>query len=88
MRALDKQHRDAEKKTARATERARQQSRKTPLQKNAASECFGLSRVRCAGWLVRFVFVRSGSRESLRNILFSCSFKVIKQANKLLGSMR
>lgn len=28
--ALDKQHTDAEKKSARATERVRQQSRKTP----------------------------------------------------------
>ena len=51
--------------------------------KIVASECFGLSRRR----LVQYVFVSSGSRESLRNILFARSFKVIKQANKLLGSM-
>ncbi len=37
--------------------------------------------------LVQYVFVSSGSRESLLNILFARSFKVIKQANKLLGSM-
>lgn len=43
--ALDKQHTDAEKKSARATERARQQSRKTPpiqkLQHLNASVCQG-----------------------------------------------
>ena len=37
--------------------------------------------------LEQYVFVSSGSRESLRNILFAHSFKVIKQTNKLLGSM-
>ena len=66
-------------KAARATERARQQSRETPLQKN------------CSIWMLRFVkgtlrrliqyvFVSSGSRESLWNILFARSFKVIMKS--------
>ena len=54
--------------------------------KIVASECFGLSRGTLRR-LVQYVFVSSGSRESLRNILFARSFKVIKQANKFLGSM-
>ena len=38
--------------------------------------------------LVQYVFVSSGSRESLRNILFARSFKVVKQANELFCGMR
>lgn len=48
--ALDKQHSDADK---RQRGRRREQDNKAqhrPRLKIVASECFGLSRVRCAGW--------------------------------------
>lgn len=38
--------------------------------------------------LVQYVFVSSGSRESLWNILFARSFKMVEQANELLCGVR
>ena len=84
--ALDKQHTDAEKR-----------QRGDGESKTTKPEC-ALVLKNCSIWMLRFVkgtlrrliqyvFVSSGSRESLWNILFARSFKVIKQANKLLGSM-
>lgn len=37
--------------------------------------------------LVRYGFVSSGSRESLRNVFLACGFKMVKQAHKLLCGM-
>ena len=38
--------------------------------------------------LVQYVFVSSGSRESLWNVLFARSFKMVEQANELLCGVR
>lgn len=52
--------------------------------KIVASVCFGLSRRR----LVQYVFVSSGSGESLWNVLLARSFKMVEQANELLCGVR
>ena len=38
--------------------------------------------------LIQYVFVSSGSRESLRNVLLARSFKMVEQANELLCGVR
>lgn len=74
-------------KTARATERARQQSPASPSFENRSIRMLWIVKGTLRR-LVRYGFVSSGSRESLRNVFLPCGFKMVKQAHKLLCGMR
>ena len=48
--ALDKQHSDAERNPRGRRREQHNKAQHHPRKRILASECFGLSRVRCAGW--------------------------------------
>ena len=60
--ALDKQHSDAEKRQRGRRREQDDKAQHRPRLKIVASECFGLSRVRCAGWYGMDLLVQAQER--------------------------